>query len=224
MGCSCARNEERRHWPTERLVLHFIAQYVTACSVGRCICPAVLDPNPRLSRLGRDSPTLCGSTQLWFQLTSFSLGSPGRRRRDCNDGVAARALVNQLELVNQPCARDGIDAVHRTAKVMHRTRVRGTPRVRAHGRRGRCTLHTANLSRHIHNAARATGSFLGYYECVKTSYGRDAVPSRLSPSFTAFAVTTPCCFFPLPSFLSLVSPSVTSLGGISRGREVRGTG
>lgn len=34
--------------------------------------------------------------------------------------------------------------------------------------RGRCALHTANLSRCIHNVARAIGSFLGYYECVKT--------------------------------------------------------
>ncbi|TGZ51043.1 hypothetical protein DBV15_00670 [Temnothorax longispinosus] len=89
-------------------------------------------------------------------------------------------------------ARDGIDAVHRTAKY-------AAPRVRAHGRRGRCTLHTANLSRHIHNAARATGSFLGYYECVNTSYGRDAVTSRLSPSFTAFAVTVYRTGSPHPS-------------------------
>lgn len=74
VGCSRARNEERRrHRLTERLVLHFIAQYVKTCSVGRCICPAVLDPNPRLSRLGRVySRSNSAVAQLWFQLTSFS--------------------------------------------------------------------------------------------------------------------------------------------------------
>lgn len=163
------RREEKASADRARLVLHFIAQYVTACSVGRCICPAVLGPNPRLSRLGRRvyyGRSSSAVAQLRFQLTSFSSGSPV---------VGERCSASQ----STSRARDGIDAVHRTAKVMHRTRVR------AHGRRGRCTLHTANLSRRIHSAARATGSFLGYYECVKTSYDGDAVPSRLSPSFTA---------------------------------------
>lgn len=117
---------------------------------------------------------LCGSTapvpvdQFLFRQS---------RRRDCSERCSASQSTSR--------ARDGIDAVHRTAKVMHRTRVR------AHDRRGRCTLHTANLSRRIHNAAHATGSFLGYYECVKTSYDGDAIPRR------AFRRRSPPTLLPL---------------------------
>jgi len=94
VDCSRARNEERRrHWSTERLVLHFIAQYVTTCSVGRCIYPAVLGPNPRLSRpcLGQSNSAVA---QFRFQLTSFSPGSPDRHR-DCSVATSVGQLASQ---------------------------------------------------------------------------------------------------------------------------------
>lgn len=200
---SRARNEERRrHRPTGRLVLHFIAQYVTACSVGRCICPAVLWTRTHVFHDSRpcllSGPTPCGSTTpvpVDQFLSRQSRPSSRLQRRGSERWSASQSISH---------ARDGIDAVHRTAKVMHRTRVR------AHGRRGRCTLHTANLSR------RSTRHRL----VSRLLRMRKDVVRRRRGTVAPFAVVRRlrrAAFSPL-------APSVTSLGGISRGRGVRGTG
>lgn len=149
--------------------------------------------------------------QLRFQLTSFSPGSP------CLT-VGTAAAERWSALASQPAtARDGIDAVHRTAKVMHRTRVRGTPYARMPlvvvvGARRAPLIFPGVYT----TPARATGSFLGYYECVKTHRVPSHAFRRRSSPFCARTPTSPLRLF--------VPPSVISLGGISRGRGVRGTG